>query len=110
MTIHLIKKETVENFCFFNAQSRDSFEEWLNKLKYADWVTTYDMRQTFPSIDFLGNGSSRVVFDIGGNKYRLIAKYAFGENQVHLFICWMGTHANYSKLCESNNQFNINLY
>ena len=68
------------------------------------------MRQTFPSIDFLGNGSSRVVFDIEGNKYRLIAKYAFGENQVHLFICWMGTHANYSKLCESNNQFNINLY
>lgn len=58
----------------------------------------------------LGNGTSRVVFDIGGNHYRLIASYAFGERQVHLFVCWIGTHAEYTKLCAKNQQYTINLY
>ncbi|RYF91432.1 MAG: type II toxin-antitoxin system HigB family toxin, partial [Chitinophagaceae bacterium] len=59
---------------------------------------------------FLGNGSGRVVFDIGGNKYRMICKYAFGDKQVHLFICWIGTHAAYTQLCKKGQQYNITLY
>jgi mRNA interferase HigB len=93
-----------------NAQSRGPFEEWLTKLKYADWESTYDMKLTFPAVDLLGNGSNRAVFDIGGNKYRLIGKYAFGEKQIHLFICWIGSHAEYDKICKLNQQFEINIY
>ena len=110
MTIHLIRKDTIELYSIQNAQSRDAFEEWMSKLKNADWETSSDMKSTFPSVDLLGNGSSRAVFDIGGNKYRLIGKYAFGEKQVHLFICWIGTHAEYDKLCKMNDQYTINLY
>ena len=86
------------------------FEEWLTKLKYADWESTYDMKLTFSSVDLLGNGSNRAVFDIGGNKYRLIGKYAFGDKQIHLFICWIGSHAEYDKICKLNQQFEINIY
>lgn len=110
MNIHLIRKETIEAFCIQNAQSRGPFEEWLSKLKFADWESTYDMKQTFPSVDLLGSSSSRAVFDIGGNKYRLIGKYLFGKKQVHLFICWIGTHAEYDKLCKLNQQYEINIY
>lgn len=80
MKVHLIRKESIEKFAEQNAQSRVSFGEWLNKLRYTDWEVPTDMKATFPSTDLLGNGSSRVVFDIGGNKYRLIGKYAFGDN------------------------------
>lgn len=110
MNVHLIRKETIEAFAKQNAQSRVSFEEWCTKLKYADWAIPEDMQATFPSTDLLGKGSSRAVFDIGGNKYRMIGKYAFGDKQVHLFICWIGTHAEYDKLCDAGEQYNVSDY
>lgn len=110
MRVHLIKKETVEEFSNLHIQSRSSFDEWLFKIKYADWESTSDILNTFPSADFLGNGTYRVVFDVGGNNYRLIGKYAFGEAQVHLFICWIGTHAEYDKLCKKRQQYLVNKY
>lgn len=57
--------------------------------------------------NILGRGSDRVVFNIGGNKYRMICKYHFGTKKVHLFISWIGTHSAYSKLCNNNEQFSI---
>lgn len=110
MKVHLIRRETIDAYKIQNAQSRVSFDEWFSKLKYADWHEPADMQLSFRSTDLLGKGSNRVVFDIGGNKYRLIGKYAFGDTQVHLFICWIGTHAEYSKLCKTGEQFSINNY
>jgi mRNA interferase HigB len=68
------------------------------------------MIATFGSADLLGNRSSRVVFDIAGNTYRMICKYAFGVKQVHLFVCWIGTHAEYDKLCKLNEQHAVSDY
>lgn len=102
MKVHLIRKETVEEFASNNVQSRASLSEWLAKVKFADWNTPAEIQNTFGSADLLGNNSNRVVFDIGGNKYRMICKYAFGDKQVHLFVCWMGTHAQYDKLCNQD--------
>jgi len=110
MRLHLIRKETIEDFAGHNAQSRTSFTEWLAKIKYADWVKPADIQMTFRSADLLGKGSNRVVFDIGGNNYRMICKYAFGDKLVHLFICWIGTHAAYDKLCDDNEQYTVNIY
>lgn len=110
MKIHLIRRDTIEAFAQQNAQSRVAFKEWLSKLKYADWEVPADMQVTFPNTDLLGKGSSRAVFDIGGNKYRMIGKYAFGDKQVHLFICWIGTHAGYDKLCNAGEQYSVSNY
>lgn len=110
MRVHLIRKETVWRFTIQHATSRFSFEEWLFKLKYADWELPSDIVVTFPSADLLGRGSNRVVFDIGGNKYRVIGKYAFGDKQVHLFVCWIGTHSAYDKICKYGVQYSITDY
>ncbi len=110
MKVHLIRRETVDAYKKQNAQSRVSFEEWLVKLKYADWAIPEDIQSSFPSADLLGNSSNRVVFDIGGTKYRLISKYAFGDVEVHLFICWIGTHAEYTKLCKTGEQYCVSHY
>ena len=110
MKVHLIKQATIEAFVRHNTRSRPSFELWLAKVKYADWTIPKDMQYTFGSADLLGRGSNRVVFDIAGNTYRMICKYAFGGKQVHLFVCWIGTHAQYDKLCKEEKQYDINLY
>ena len=69
-----------------------------------------DIHKTFNSADLLGNGSDRVVFDIAGNNYRLICKYWFGHSKVHLYIKWIGTHADYTELCNRNNQYSVDHY
>lgn len=110
MKVHLIKKQTIEDFAIRNAGSRVSLSMWLNILKYADWVLPENIKETYRSADLLGNGSNRVVFDIGGNKYRMICKYAFGNTQVHLFVCWIGSHDAYTKLCNEQMQYDVNNY
>jgi mRNA interferase HigB len=37
MKVHLIKRETIEEYAIDQARSRPSFEEWLEKVKRADW-------------------------------------------------------------------------
>ena len=110
MKVHLIKKQTIEDYVKKNAQSRASFEIWFSIIKQADWNEPNEIISTFNSADILGNSSERVVFNIGGNKYRMICRYFFGISKVHLFIKWIGTHAEYTKLCNERKQYEINVY
>ncbi len=110
MKVHLIKKQSIEDYVLKNARSRASFEIWLSIIKRLDWNEPNEIIKTFNSADILGKGSDRVVFNIGGNNYRLICKYHFGNTRVHLFIKWIGTHAEYTKLCNEGKQYEIDVY
>ena len=110
MKVHLIKKQIIEDYVRENARSRTSFKVWLSIIKRVDWNQPQDIVLTFNSADILGGGSNRVVFNIGGNNYRMICKHHFGKKNVHLFIKWIGTHAEYMKLCSNGKQFEINAY
>ena len=110
MRVHVIKRASIEDFVMLNNQCRSSFQDWLTKVKYADWNKPEDIKDTFGSADLLGNGTNRVIFDIAGNNYRMICQYVFGERQIHLFVCWIGTHAAYSTLCKLQKQYYVNVY
>jgi len=110
MKVHLIKKQSIEDYVQNNARSRTSFELWLSIIKRVDWNEPNEIRLTFNSADILGQGSDRVVFNLGGNKYRMICKYYFGNTRVHLFVKWIGTHAAYTKICNGSKQYEIDLY
>lgn len=110
MKVHLIKKQTIEKYAEENARSRNSFNFWLLVINGADWNFPEDILKTFNSADLLGNGTDRVVFNVGGNTYRVICHYVFGAKKVHLFVCWLGTHAAYTKLCKEQKQYTICSY
>lgn len=110
MKIRLIKRKSIDDFVTAHAQSRVAFALWLTVLKHANWQMPADIMQTFGSADLLGNGSNRVVFNIAGNSYRMICEYHFGVSVVHLYVKWIGTHAAYTALCKSNQQFTITNY
>ncbi len=110
MKIHLIKKLSIINFVSENTQSKSAFANWLTILRYADWSGPKDIIETFNTADILGKGSQRVIFNIGGNKYRVICSYYFGKKNVHLFVKWIGTHSEYSKLCAEKKQYSIDIY
>ena len=104
MKIHLIKEQTIRNYVLGNARSKVSFEDWISKIKLADWGIPKDIKKTFNSADLLGKSSNRVVFDIVGGNYRLIIKveYTFGV----VYVSFFGTHQEYDKI----NANTINLY
>ena len=110
MKVRIIKKQTIEDFILKNARSKTSFEIWLSVIKRADWNEPNEIIRTFNRADVLGKSSNRVVFNIGGNNYRMIVKYHFGKKIVHLFIKWIGTHAAYTKLCIEGKQYEIDIY
>lgn len=110
MKVHLIKEKTLHDFTVRNSRSKVSLENWIGKLRMANWNGPGDIKKTYASADLLGNGSNRVIFNIAGNSYRMIGKYAFGSKRAHLFICWIGTHAEYDKLCSKGEQYEINTY
>ena len=105
MRIHIIKWKSVEDFARRHARSKISFSLFKEGIKRADWNSINDVRKTFGSADLIDN--ERIVFNIGGNNYRLICAIWFGPNMVHLYVKWIGTHAEYSKLCKKNLQFTI---
>lgn len=105
MKIHLVKEKTIGHYCEGQARAKPSFEGWLTKLHGADWKIPDDINQTFGTADLFGE--SRVVFDIGGNNYRMICKYKFAPAEVRLYVCWIGTHAEYDALCARNEQYTV---
>lgn len=99
MKVHLIRKSSINEFVKSNARSGSSFNQFLSIVKHADWDTPDDIKKTFGKrVDLICNGE-RVVFDIGGNKFRLICGIKFINKGVFLFVKFIGTHSEYDKLC-----------
>lgn len=66
----------------------------MSVVRAADWSKPTDVKAMFRSADILPN--DRVVFNIGGNKYRLIVAVHYRARRV--FIRFIGTHAEYDKV------------
>jgi mRNA interferase HigB len=92
--MHVIKKRTLVKFWEKHAPARTPLSTWYKEAETADWKTTQDIKEHYRSADILpGN---RVVFNIGGNKYRLIVKIAYQPRLV--YIRFIGTHAEYDRI------------
>ena len=74
--------------------SEQPLKAWFDEAKQADWQTPNQIKSQYKSASILKD--SRVVFNIHGNKYRLIVKinYDFG----YIFIRFVGTHKHYDKI------------
>lgn len=67
---------------------------WWNKTKQADWSSLTEIKETFNSVDYVEN--DRYVFNIKGNKYRLVAMIFFDIRTV--YIRFIGTNKKYDKI------------
>lgn len=67
---------------------------WVHIVRAADLPRPTDVKQMFRSADILRNG--RVVFDIGGNKYRLVAAIHYRGRR--LYVRFIGTHREYDAI------------
>ena len=67
---------------------------WVSVVKAADWSKPTDIKAMFRSADILAN--DRVVFNIGGNKYRLVVAVHYRGKRI--YIRFVGTHAEYDRI------------
>jgi mRNA interferase HigB len=65
---------------------------WYHEAEAADWRTTEDIQRDFPKATILKGG--RVVFNICGNKYRLVVHC----RHPYVFVRFIGTHAEYDRI------------
>jgi mRNA interferase HigB len=91
--VNVISLKQIKDFGRNYADSRDTLSSWYYEACAADWNNPQDIKDRFHSASFLGNNV--VIFNIKGNKYRLVTKVSY-QNKV-VFIKWIGTHAEYDK-------------
>jgi len=84
--------DVVEKFARKHARARSSLILWRDATVAARWKNFDDVKKTFRATDLYGDC---VIFDIGGNNYRLIAKISY-ENEL-VSIKAVMTHAEYDK-------------
>lgn len=90
----IISKSMLRDFGLKHPDMIETLNHWYSIVKEQDWGNLADVRSTFNSVDFVGN--DRFVFNIRGNRYRLVAMIFFDIRTV--FIRFIGTHAEYDEV------------
>ena len=92
--MRVIALRTLRVFWTSHADAEDPLKAWYADARQADWKTPADIKAVYASASIVGG--NRVVFNIKGNTYRLIAaiNYEFGI----VYIRFIGTHSEYDRV------------
>jgi len=94
----IFAKSTLREYWEKQPDSEQYLKTWHDTVLSSDWETPNDVKETYASASILKN--SRIVFNIKGNAFRLVAKFNFEKQWV--FIKFIGTHAEYDKIDVNN--------
>lgn len=97
--MRIISKSTLVEFYTKEPQSKSALEEWYEKTRRAEWSCYADMKQSFNSVDAVGN--QHYVFNIKGNDYRLVVVIRFTPKTV--YIRFVGSHRDYDRIKDIQN-------
>lgn len=92
--MRVIAKSTLEAFWTAHADAKQPLLAWHDEAVSAKWATPQDIKRLYASASFVGE--NRVVFNIKGNRYRLIVAVAYRYEAV--YIKFVGTHAEYDRI------------
>lgn len=90
----VISQRTLRNFYQVHPDAEEALNNWYKIACFSDWGSLADIKQMFNSVDFVGN--DRFVFNIRGNKYRLVVLILFSVRTI--YIRFVGTHSEYDKI------------
>jgi mRNA interferase HigB len=95
--VRIIAVSTLKAFLSRSAGYRDAHDPlmaWVRQVKVADWSGPSDVKRDIRSASILQDG--RVVFNIAGNKYRIVVRINYPYRVV--YIRFIGTHAQYDRI------------
>lgn len=92
--MRIIKRASLKDFWETNADAEQLLKSWFSEVKAADWESPHDVKALYGNASVIGN--NRIVFNIAGNKYRLIVKFNYPYRIG--YIRFIGTHAEYDAI------------
>ena len=92
--MRIFNKSAIELYAKAYAPARDGLRAWYAEAMDAAWLTPEDVKAQFPKASIITN--NRVVFDISGNRYRLIVSMNYKFRSA--YIKFFGTHAAYDRV------------
>jgi mRNA interferase HigB len=93
--MQVIARRTLKEFWARHPQAERPIRAWFAIAAGAQWAKPAEIKRQFGStVDFVGD--NRVIFDLGGNKYRLIVHISFEFRRV--LVKFIGTHAEYDRI------------
>ena len=96
--MRVVSKKKLVDYYTKHANSKTALEEWYTKASKAEWTNLNELKLDFLSTDYVRN--NRVVFNIKGNDYRLVAIVIYISKKI--YVRWIGTHAEYDKIEAKN--------
>jgi len=90
--MHVISRKALRKFWEQYPDSESALSRWFKIMQRTDFASFDALRATFPTADKVGD---LIVFNIGGNKYRLIASIHFNRGKV--YIRYVLTHREYDR-------------
>ena len=92
--MRVISRKKLRQFWENHPEARQSLQAWYADVKHANWKKPSDIKSVYQTASFISN--NRVVFNIKGNKYRIVVviEYLFGI----VFIRYIGTHQEYNHI------------
>ena len=95
--MRVITKARLKRFWETHPQARTALEDWYRVAEKARWQSIEDIRRAYPAADVakVKSGGTVTIFNIGGNKYRLVAAVHYNAKRV--YVLHIMTHEEYSR-------------
>ncbi len=92
--MRVIARRTLCEFWAKHQDAEEPLKAWCAEAMHATWKTPHDIKDRYGNASIIGN--NRVVFNICGNKYRLVVHIKYGFETV--CIRFIDTHAEYDRI------------
>ena len=92
--MRIIAKRTLRDYWSREPRAEQPLKAWYAIARKADWASLADVKSAYGNASIVGN--DRVVFNIGGNRYRLIVRFNYARRTG--YVRFLGTHAEYDTI------------
>ena len=92
--MRIIARGSLRVFWETHRDAEQPLKAWYHEAIAADWATPQDVKASYGTASIIGG--NRVVFNIAGNKYRLVVRFNYPLRIG--YVRFVGTHANYDRI------------
>jgi mRNA interferase HigB len=94
--MQILALKALREFWTKNPDAEKPLRTWYKVVSAATWKKPNEIKTAFgANVDFVGD--NRIIFDIGGNKYRLVVRVVY-DPFYRVMIKFVGTHAEYDRI------------
>jgi len=91
---NIIARKTLLDYCKKYPEGAKSLHEWYHEMVKSNYRTFNKLKKDYPNVSIVGD--DRVVFNVLGNRYRLVVRIVFEYKAIQ--VKWFGSHAEYDKV------------